>query len=82
MCISSMYVLGLKTRPVDLHMAQPNVPVGKTGHMPPARLVPGARASDAGRPHSYISSLHSITAGMQERADRTGSWLAHQIQEG
>jgi hypothetical protein len=37
-------------RPADLHMAQPNVPVGKTGHTTPARLVWGS--SDAGRPHS------------------------------
>jgi hypothetical protein len=28
-------VLGLKT---DLHMSQQNVPVSKTGHIPPARL--------------------------------------------
>jgi hypothetical protein len=28
-------------RPADLHMAQPNVPVIKTGHIPPARLVRG-----------------------------------------
>jgi hypothetical protein len=28
-------------RPADLHMAQPNVPVSKTGHFPPARLVRG-----------------------------------------
>jgi hypothetical protein len=26
-------------RPADLHMAQPNVPVSKTGHIPPARLL-------------------------------------------
>jgi hypothetical protein len=28
-------------RPADLHMAQPNVPVSKTGHIPPARLFRG-----------------------------------------
>jgi hypothetical protein len=28
-------------RPADLHMAQPIVPVSKTGHFPPARLVCG-----------------------------------------
>jgi hypothetical protein len=27
-------------RPADLHMAQPNVPVSKTGQFPPAKLVP------------------------------------------
>jgi hypothetical protein len=31
-------------RPADLHMAQPNVPVSKTGHIPPARLFRGGRA--------------------------------------
>jgi hypothetical protein len=28
-------------RPADLHMAQPNVPVSKTGQFPPAKLVRG-----------------------------------------
>jgi hypothetical protein len=28
--------------PAKLHMAQPNVPVNKTGRIPPARLVCGA----------------------------------------
>jgi hypothetical protein len=31
-------------RPADLHMAQPNVPVRKTGHFPTARLVRDVRA--------------------------------------
>jgi Flp pilus assembly protein CpaB len=29
-------------------MAQPNVPVSRTGHIPPSRLVRGARAMQAG----------------------------------
>jgi hypothetical protein len=38
-----LYVLGWAQdeRPADLHMAQPNVPVSKTGQFPPARLVDG-----------------------------------------
>jgi hypothetical protein len=31
-------------RPADLHMAQPNVPVSKTGQFPPAKIVCGGRA--------------------------------------
>jgi hypothetical protein len=31
-------------RPADLHMAQSNVPVSKTGQFPPAKLVRGGRA--------------------------------------
>jgi hypothetical protein len=33
-------------RPANLHMAQPNVPVSKTGHIPPARLVRGERCRE------------------------------------
>jgi hypothetical protein len=47
-------VLGLKTSvlPTSIYMAQPNVPVSKTGHILPARLVRcgffGAAGSRAG----------------------------------
>jgi hypothetical protein len=37
----SAYTWAQDERPADLHMAQPNVPVSKTGHIPPARLVRG-----------------------------------------
>jgi hypothetical protein len=39
-------------RPADLHMAQPNVSVSKTGHIPPARLFRRRSSGVAGRPHS------------------------------
>jgi hypothetical protein len=35
-------------RPADLHMAQPNVPVSKTGQFPPAKLIRGGRAMPCG----------------------------------
>jgi hypothetical protein len=45
-------------RPADLHMAQPNVPVmGKTGHIPPARLVRGARAMQGDHTLATIGKL-------------------------
>jgi hypothetical protein len=42
-------------RPADLHMAQPNVPVSKTGHIPPARLVRGERLATIGK---LVTSEH------------------------
>jgi hypothetical protein len=53
-------------RPADLHMAQPNVPVSKTGHIPPARLVRGS--SDAGRPHR-LSTIGKLVydPGVEEK---------------
>jgi hypothetical protein len=36
-----LFVLGWAQdeRPADLHMAQPNVPVSKTGHIAPAKVL-------------------------------------------
>jgi hypothetical protein len=44
-------------RPDDLHMAQPNVPVSKTGHIPPARLFRGARAMQGDHTLATIGKL-------------------------
>jgi hypothetical protein len=58
-----MYVLGLNDdgaqdeRPADLHMAQPNVPVSKTGHIPPARLFRGGRAMQGDHTLATIRKL-------------------------
>jgi hypothetical protein len=44
-CVTSIGVLCVCTwaqdeRPADLHMAQPNVPVSKTGQFLPAKIAP------------------------------------------
>jgi hypothetical protein len=44
-------------RPADLHMAKPNVPVSKTGHIPPARLFCGARAMQGDHTLATIGKL-------------------------
>jgi hypothetical protein len=44
-------------RPADLHMAQPNVPVSKTGHIPLARLLRGARAMQGDHTLATIGTL-------------------------
>jgi hypothetical protein len=44
-------------RPADLHMAQPNVPVSKTGQFPPAKLVRGGRAMQGDHTLATIGKL-------------------------
>jgi hypothetical protein len=44
-------------RPADLHMAQPNVPVSKTGHIPPAKLVHGGRGMQGDHTLATIGKL-------------------------
>jgi hypothetical protein len=44
-------------RPADLHMAQPNVPVSKTGQIPPAKLVRGGRAMQGDHTLATIGKL-------------------------
>jgi hypothetical protein len=43
--------------PADLHMAQPNVPVSKTGQFPPAKLVRGGRAMQGDHTLATIGKL-------------------------
>jgi hypothetical protein len=44
-------------RPADLHMAQPNVPVSKTGQFRPAKLVRGGRAMQGDHTLATIGKL-------------------------
>jgi hypothetical protein len=46
-------------RPADLHMAQPNVPVSKTGQFPPAKLVRGGWAMQGD--HTVLCVNISVT---------------------
>jgi hypothetical protein len=47
----------LDERPADLRMAQPNVPVSKTGHFLPARLIRGGRAMQGDHTLATIGKL-------------------------